>query len=125
MNKDKLELVICRTCLRDNPGEESFADFESNASAYQSAFKESWLKKTAEVKYQNCFAQCENFYCVQVIQNQQGFLLKKISSREKMNHVIAWLQRVKKGVQAFELPSELRDHLIAPVKNPQEKYKKI
>ena len=28
MPQSKPKVVICRTCLRDNPGQESFADFE-------------------------------------------------------------------------------------------------
>lgn len=125
MSKNKLELVICRTCLRDNPGEGDFTNFETNAKTYQSAFKEGWLKKTAEIKYQNCFAQCEHFHCVQITKDNEGFLLKKISTPEKLGSVVSWLKEVKSGTQNFALPTELSEHLIGPVRHPQEKYKKI
>lgn len=123
MGKSNLELVICRTCLRDNPGAGNFSDFETNAKSYQEALKAGLFKKTAQVKFQNCFAQCENFYCVQVTQGGEGFLLKQVSTLEKQQELLDWLKESKRQGQ-LELPESFSEHLIAPVK-PQEKYKKF
>lgn len=123
MGKNKLEVVICRTCLRDNPGTGTFTDFETNAKHYQESFKEGLFKKTADLKFQNCFAQCENFHCVQVTRNGIGYLLKKISTPEKQAQLVHWL-RDNKDCDRLELPEALSDHLIAPVQS-KEKYKKF
>ncbi len=123
MGKSKLEMVICRTCLRDNPGSGTFTDFEHNAKHYQESLKEGFLKKTADIKFQNCFAQCENFHCVQVTQGGRGYLLKKISTPEKQQQLVEWLRESKqKGL--LELPDTFSEHLIGPVET-QEKYQKI
>lgn len=123
MAKNKLQVVLCRTCLRDNPQEGDWKSFEANAKVYQQKLKDGFLRKHAELRFQNCFSYCEKFHCVQVTKNGEGFLLQKISTPQKVNDLVDWVKESKKSPY-FELPHSLHDNLIAPVK-PQEKYKKI
>lgn len=115
MASNPIEVTICRTCLRDNPGEGTFANYETNAEYYRGHFKEGWLKKTARIKYQNCFANCERFYCVQVTQGDQGYLLSQISNSQKQQALIDWVRQCKVRGK-MTIPDELKDHVIAPVK---------
>ena len=124
MGKQKPQLVICRTCHRDNPGEGDFANFASAAKKWKRALVPGIFNKIADVKYQNCFAQCENFYCVQVTQNHEGFLLKKISTPEKMNQVIDWITSAPEN-KPLQIPESLRDEVLKQVSVQGEKYHKI
>ncbi len=122
MSSYRPKLVICRTCVRDNPKETPFSDFEENAKHYQNLLKEGFLKKTADLHYQNCFAVCENFHCVLVHHGHKGFLFKKISSVEKIQSLVTWLKELKEGAP-IEIPQELQENLLKEVKEI-ENYKK-
>ena len=124
MSKNKLQVVLCRTCVRDNPGQGMFQDFELNSKAYQSQLKAGLFKKHADLKYKNCFAQCENFHCVQVTKNGEGFLLKKISTPEQVQNLIEWVKEAKEH-SALSLPKVFQTQLVAPVSEIKEKYQKI
>ena len=116
MAKGKLKLTICRTCLRDNPGEGPWASIETLDQEYKKHLGSGWFNKTAEISYQNCFAQCENFYCLQVTAQGSGYLLKKISTPEKIQAVVNWIREAKAQKQnKLKVPDCLAEHVIAPV----------
>ena len=123
MTKNKIQVVICRTCLRDNPEEGSLSSFEENAKVYQQGLKKGFLKKHGELRYQNCFTHCEKFHCVQVTRNGEGFLLQQVSTPQKIKDVLDWVKE-SKATSRFEPPHSLHDNVIAPVKS-QEKYRKL
>ncbi len=102
-------------CLRDNPGSGPW----SNAQALQCEFKRQlgsgWLRPLAQIDFQNCFAQCENFYCVQLTASGSGYLLKKISSPEKIEALVRWVRESQKDRGSLQIPDDLAEHIIAPV----------
>lgn len=122
MAKSELQVVICRTCLRDNPGEGNCESFQKNVQFYQDRFKEGWLKKTAQLKYKNCFTHCEKFHCVQVTQGGRGYLFKKISSPQVQQDLVDWVRQCK-SQDKIEPPETLAGHIITPVQTT-EKYQK-
>jgi hypothetical protein len=122
MAKSELQVVICRTCLRDNPGEGNCESFQKNVQFYQEQLKDGWLKKIAKLKYQNCFTHCEKFHCVQVTGNGRGYLFKKISNPQVQQELIEWVRRCKSQGKV-EPPEKLVQHIIAPVQSTA-KYQK-
>src|ERR1700752_2959405 len=80
MSKNKFKVVVCRTCVRDNPGEGPFANPEITEKTYREKLKEGFFRSAAELNLHNCFNYCEQYYCVQVLGPTHGFQLKKISS---------------------------------------------
>ncbi|MCP5467793.1 MAG: hypothetical protein H7A32_00815 [Deltaproteobacteria bacterium] len=123
MSSSRPKIVICRTCVRDNPKKAPFTNFEENAKYYQSLLKEGFFKKSADLHYQNCFAVCENFHCVLVHHGHRGFLFKKISSVEKIHSLVAWVRKLEQGVVP-EIPEDLQENLLKEVKEI-ETYKKF
>ena len=65
----------------------------------------------ADLEFQNCFAHCEHFYCVQVSLRDWGYLLSKIDSEEKLKQVVQWVKEAKKQGE-LKLPPALKDHVI-------------
>lgn len=122
MAKNNIEMVLCRTCVRDNCEEGFFQNFDEAAQFYKDRLNLGLFRKAARLKYQNCFAQCENFFCLQVSRNNKGFLLKKISSPEKIDSVIDWVKESSQG-KDFQLPQKLEENLIRHVE-VSEKYQK-
>ena len=115
MSSKKLKLTVCRTCVRDNPGEGIFENAESVEKTYRQQLKQGLFGSVAEIKMQNCFSECENFHCVQLTDDTLGFRFKKISSPTKVDELIRWVKAVKETGR-MDLPESLIGHLIEPIK---------
>lgn len=117
MVKNKIQLTLCRTCVRDNQGEGVFADIETVEKVYRQKLKSGIFGSLASIKLQNCFANCESFHCVQITDHEKGFLLKQISDPEKIESVCEWV-KLSKANGTMELNEGLKGHLIETVKVP-------
>ena len=115
MGNKKLKLLVCRTCIRDNPGQGIFATVDSLTDVYKKGLKKGLFSCSAEMDLQNCFTECENFHCVQLTDSDKGFRLKKISTPEKIETVLQWVKQVEKSGQ-LELPESLKDNLLETIK---------
>lgn len=111
---DKIKILACKSCLRDNPGEAAFSSPENYEKAYKEKLKEGLFRKSAHFELHSCFAECEHFHCVRVMKGNVGVHLKKISSPEKINEVIEWVKSSKQ-TNSFEVPEHLKEHLLYPI----------
>ena len=108
---DHFEILACKSCLRDNPGEGVFATPESCEKEYREKLKEGLFRKTAHFELHSCFAECEHFHCVRVMKGKTGVHLKKISSPQKIDEVIEWV-RLSKQINSFEVPEGLKGNFL-------------
>ncbi len=115
MTTKKIHLTLCRTCIRDNPGEGIFKAPEALEAFYQKKLREHSLDGVVELKMQNCFAECESFHCLELNRQHVGFRLKKISNLEKTEAVLTWLKQISQS-ERLDLPENLLENLLEPLK---------
>ncbi len=113
--KSPLKLTICRVCLRDNPGLGPWTDETTLKCEFKRQLGSTWFRPLAEIDFQNCFAQCENFYCVQVTAWGSGYLLKQISTPEKIQALVRWIRAAQNHQGVLKISDELAEQVIAPV----------
>jgi len=117
MGKMRLQITLCNTCVRDNYGEGLFSTTENVEQAYRERLKGLSPDLMPEFKQQNCFNLCEQFYCVQVDNRDQGFLLKKVSDPDKIRTVCEWVKTCAQSGK-FEVTETIQGHLAETVKIP-------
>ena len=115
MSQAKLKFLICRTCVRDNPGEGVFSTIESLEKTYRQQLKSGLFSSVAEIELQNCFSECENFHCVQLTDAQGGVRLKKISTPQQLQQVVQWIKDCQKSGKV-ELPEGLQEHHLQTIR---------
>ena len=115
MASSKINLTLCRTCVRDNPGTGIFENAEALEAFYKKKLRESALDQVVELNFQNCFAECESFHCLELKRHDAGFRLKKISDPQKTEAVLNWLKQIQQN-QRLDLPENLIENLLEPLK---------
>ncbi len=113
MQKNKLQLTLCATCVRDNYGEGIFATIDNFEKSFREQLK-SQNCSAVEIKHQNCFNSCENYHCVQVSDGQTAHQLKKISNPQKIAEVAGLIKKSQHG--KLEIPENLKENFIETVK---------
>lgn len=119
----KIKLLVCRSCIRDNPQSDSlFASVENAKQVYGKKLRRNFFGTHAELKWVDCLTNCHRPNSVQIeTLSGEEILFAEISSNNKMDEVIEMVKKFSKSSEPVTVPASLQENLRW-IHNPERKH---
>ncbi len=113
MSSRKVTVLVCRSCIRENPqSEPALANEESLRITYKRKLKRGFFRNLAELQIVDCLTNCQNPNSVQIDCEDGEMLFGRISTCQKVDEIVVLVNKLRDLSEPLKTSEILAENLI-------------